>query len=64
MHWHVNTVHPYSHNKYRIHTFWTLQEAWKRADLMEDARRKSKLAYMTTVEECEDLECLVDALAR
>jgi hypothetical protein len=57
MHWHINT------NKYRIHTFWTFRETWKRAALMEDARRESNLPYMVTVQECNSLECLIDALA-
>jgi hypothetical protein len=64
MHWHINAAHPHSNNTHSIHTLWTIEEAWKRADLMDEARREDNLAYIITVTECESLECLIEEMAK
>jgi hypothetical protein len=61
MHWHVSAVSQHNGVVRRFRTYWTTQEAWCRVNRLEENRQSP--FHVWTVEECESLECLVDALA-
>lgn len=65
MHWHVNAVYPADMATLRVHLFWTFDEASYRTFRLEEIRRGNRhYNYSWILEECQDVECLIEEMAR
>lgn len=64
MHWHVNAVRHDHCRTQRLSTFWSLDDAKLQADGLTARLQGGLRAYMFAVEECESLECVVEAFAQ